>query len=182
MLVHKVESKSSFVLEGNIAKRVRTVTWPTPLNEMFIHVTPQMMISSPRFEPPSSGGCHVAQAERAKRRTNKGVDIDDGPANLGCDWLEMRLAMLFPTVSNDPLEAFMTVMNVRLELLELARHFSANACLNVLASLGFGETAFVRSMLKSIGCTKTHLFNSEESWEPIFLLSTQQDIIIFLEL
>jgi hypothetical protein len=158
VIVHEVESKSSFVLQGNIAKRVRTVTWPTPLDEMLIHVTPQMMISSPRLEPSSSGGCLVAQAERAKCRTNESVDIDDGPANLGCDRLEMRLAMLFPTVSNDPLEAFMTVMNVRLELLELARHFSANACLNVLTSLGFGEAAFVRSMPKSIGGTKTHLF------------------------
>lgn len=52
--------------------------------------------------------------------------------------------MLFPTISNDLLEALMTVVNVSLQLLKLARHLSPDACLNVLVSLGFGEAAFVR--------------------------------------
>lgn len=65
--------------------------------------------------------------------------------------MEARLAMHFST-------ALMTVMNFRLQLLELVCHFSANAYPNVLISLGSGKAAIVRSTPKSADYTRTYLF------------------------
>ena len=82
------------------------------------------------------------------------MNVGDGTTKLERDRLEMRLATLFPTVSDDPLEAFMTVMNVRLQPLELAQHFSANACLNVLTLLG------IWGLLLSDRCLINRLYES----------------------
>lgn len=46
-----------------------------------------------------------------------------------------------------------TVVNVRLQLLELARHLSANVRLNVLVLLGVGNAAFVRLTPESVNST-----------------------------
>jgi len=70
------------------------------------------------------------------------VDVRDSPAQLRCDHFEVRLVMPFPTISDDPLEALVTVMDFRLQLLELACPFTANACLNVLISLGLGKAVY----------------------------------------
>jgi hypothetical protein len=34
------------------------------------------------------------------------MDLHEGSANLGRDWLEGKLAIAFPAIFNDPLEAF----------------------------------------------------------------------------
>ncbi len=77
------------------------------------------------------------------------MNVRDGLAKLGCDHLEVRLAMPLPIISDDPLEALVTVMDFRLQLLELACPFTANACLNVLISLGLGKAALVKLVNKS---------------------------------
>lgn len=60
------------------------------------------------------GRASLPKQKGTECRTNESVDTSDGPANLGREAYEMRLAVFFPLISNHPLKALMAIINVRL--------------------------------------------------------------------
>lgn len=59
---------------------------------------------------------------------------------------EMRLAVTFPYITDDPSKAMIAVMDECLQMLTLACRLPMDACLNVAISINFGQAVSVKSM------------------------------------
>jgi hypothetical protein len=103
------------------------------------------MISGPRLHAFGGLQALVTQAVRTIPRTNESVAVHGRPTHFGRHCREMRLAVIFPFVTDDPSKAMIAVMDVCRQLPRLACRLPTDACLNVAISVSFGQAVSVRS-------------------------------------